>query len=43
MINFNSIIAVSKEGRNAVITKYIPVDYFLQFKIIYNIFTLTFI
>lgn len=33
MINFNSIIAVSKEGRNAVITKYIPVDYFLQFKI----------
>ncbi len=33
MMNFSSIIAISKEGKNAIITKYIPIDIIKQFNL----------
>lgn len=37
MMNFGSIIAVSKESRNAILTKYIPIDLAKQFNMKINI------
>lgn len=33
MMNFTSIIAISKESKNAIITKYIPINLIKQFKL----------
>ena len=33
MMNFTSIIAISKESKNAIITKYIPINLLKQFKL----------